>query len=178
MKVQELLENITNENFNLEDTLEIKKYLPIELKKSIAEGIIFDCTEEVDGLLKIDSFQKYMSYIRHMIVHHTNLEYTDRDYDALCSIEYAESTLLNEIMNCFASDAQECARISDLMINDLLHENSLEFNISRFVNRLSGAIDSLSNAFAEKLDSFDFEKSIAENTDLNNVINFLEKFGE
>ena len=45
MKVQELLANIKNKDFNLERGLQVKKYLPIELKKTIAQSIIYDCTE-------------------------------------------------------------------------------------------------------------------------------------
>ena len=73
MKVQELLANIKNKDFNLERGLQVKKYLPIELKKTIAQSIIYDCTDNESGATKVDSVQRYMSYVRYMITMHTNL---------------------------------------------------------------------------------------------------------
>ena len=98
MKVQELLMNIKNKEFKLEKGLEVKKYLPMEAKKTIAKAIIYDCTSDEDGIVKVDSVQRYMSYVRYMITTHANLKYTDEDYDALCSTEYGETTLLNAII--------------------------------------------------------------------------------
>ena len=101
MKVQELVMNIKNKEFKLEKALEVKKYLPIEVKKTIAQSIIYDCTNDELGVIKVDSVQRYMSYVRYMIVAHTNLIYTDEDYDMLCSTEYGDTTLLNAIMDYF-----------------------------------------------------------------------------
>lgn len=77
MTVKELLMNIHNKDFNLERGLQVKKYLPIEAKKTIAQGIIYDCTNEEDGVIKVDSVQKYLSYVKYMITMHTNFAYTD-----------------------------------------------------------------------------------------------------
>lgn len=111
MKVNELLMNIKNKDFKLERGLQVKTYLPIEVKKAVAQGIIYDCTSEENGVVKVDSVQRYMSYVRYMITSHTDLEYTDDNYDALCSTMYEDTTLLNAIMDCFDSDAKECLRI-------------------------------------------------------------------
>ena len=76
MTVNELLMNIKNKEFSLERGLQVKKYLPMEVKKTIAQGIIYDCTNEADGVIKVDSVQRYLSYVKYMITMHTNLEYT------------------------------------------------------------------------------------------------------
>ena len=172
MKVQELLVNIKNKEFKLEKHLQVKKYLPIEVKKAVAQSIIYDCTNDDQGIIKVDSVQRYMSYVRHMITMHTNLEYTDEDYDALCSTEYSETTLLNAIMDCFGDDAKECSRILNLVMDDYMQEMSLEVTVAQFLNGLSGTIGSLAN----KLGGFDFKSMIPDVVDMNKLGNFLQNY--
>lgn len=176
MKINELVANIRNAQFDLERRLEVKKYLPIELKKTIAQGIIFDCTDNSEGVIKVDSLERYMSYVRHMIIHHTNLEYTDGDYDTLCSTEYGEGNLLNAIVECFGADAQECSRILDLMMNDYMQENTIEFTIVRLLNGLGNSLDGVIGVLNEKLNGFDLKSMMPENMDVQQVMNFLEKY--
>ena len=170
MKVQELLMNIKNKEFKLDKGLEVKKYLPIEVKKTIAQSIIYDCTDDVDGAIKVDSVQKYMSYVRYMIITHTNLEYTDEDYDALCSTEYNEMTLLNAIIDCFGDDAKECTRILNLMVDDYMQEMTIEFSIAKFLNGLNVVI----GGFADKINGFDLGSMIPDNVDMNKLGDFLQ----
>lgn len=171
--MQELLMNIKNKEFKLERGLEVKKYLPIEVKKTIAQSIIYDCTNDEDGAIKIDSVQRYMSYVRHMIVTHTNLEYTDENYDALCSTEYGETNLLNAIMDCFGDDAKECTRILNLMTDDLIHENSIEFSVGRFLNNLNSSLSLLTDGLANKIDKFDLNNIATNGVDINSLGNIL-----
>lgn len=172
MKVQELLMNIKNKEFKLERGLEIKKYLPIEVKKTIAQAIIYDCTSDEDGVVKVDSVERYMSYVRHMIVTHTNLEYTDENYDVLCSTEYGETNLLNEIIECFGEDAKECTRILNLMMDDYMQEMTIEFTVAKFLNGLSESI----GGFAKKIGGFDLGSMIPDNVDMNKLGAFLQDY--
>ncbi len=163
MKINELLMNIHNKEFNLERGLEVKKYLPMETKKAIAQGIIYDCTDDTDGHIKVDSVQQYMSYVRYMITMHTNLKYTDADYDKLCSTQYGDTTLLNAIINCFAPDAKECDRILKLMCGDLMQNNSIETSIAKVMNVLVESMNGITNNLNAKIgaidmDSVDFAK--------------------
>lgn len=172
MKVNELLMNIHNKEFNLEKRLQVKKYLPMEEKKIIAQGIIYECTESVDGFIKVDSVQQYLSYIKFMIKHHTNLEYTYEDYDVLCSTEYGEDTLLNAIINCFESDAKECTRIMKLMTNDYVQSNSLEAQ----VGKITQSLNSLLNSIELKVDKFDIGSIMPDGLDVNRLNTFLTKY--
>lgn len=176
MKVQELLVSIRNKEFILEKRLEVKKYLPIELKKTIAQGIIFDCTDDSDGAIKVDSVQRYMSYVEYMIKYHTNLEYTTEDYDVLCSTEYGNTNLLNAIIECFGSDAQECSRILDLMMNDYMQANTIEFSIAKFLNGLAGSLDGIANTLNNKIDGFDLKSMMPKDMDLKQVMKFLDEY--
>lgn len=172
MKVQELLMNITNKEFKLERGLEVKKYLPIEVKKSIAQAIVYECTENENGAIKVNSVQRYLSYVRCMITTHTNLEYTDEDYDALCSTEYGETNLLNAIMDCFAVDAKECSRILNLMMDDIMQEMSIEFTVAKFLNGLNESVGGL----AKKFGDFDMSTIIPDNVDMNKLGSFLQDY--
>lgn len=172
MKVQELLMNITNKEFKLERGLEVKKYLPIEVKKSIAQAIVYECTENENGAIKVNSVQRYLSYVRCMITTHTNLEYTDEDYDELCSTEYGETNLLNAIMDCFAVDAKECSRILNLMMDDIMQEMSIEFTVAKFLNGLNESVGGL----AKKFGDFDMSTIIPDNVDMNKLGSFLQDY--
>lgn len=163
MKVNELLMSIHNKEFNLEKRLQVKKYLPMEEKKLIAQGIIYECTENGDGFIKVDSVQQYLSYVKFMIKHHTNLEYTYEDYDVLCSTQYGDTSLLNAIINCFGPDAKECDRILKLMCGDLMQNNSIEASVSRVLNGLVESMNSVTNSLnnqigAINMEDIDFEK--------------------
>jgi hypothetical protein len=149
MKMHQLLMNIKLKTFDMGRELHVKKYLPIKEKQMIAQLIINECTEEINGVIKLDSMKQYLSYVKYMIKFHTNLEYTEDDYDTLCSTEYMESNLLNAIMSCFGSDAEECSRILNLMLDDYMRDNSIECSVGRFLGGLSNAIDSLSTSFGD-----------------------------
>ena len=169
MKVNELMMSIHRKDFNMEKELKVKKYLPMEEKKLIAQGILYECTERVDGVVRTDSVQQYLSYVKYMILRHTNLEYTQEDYDKLCSTEYNGTTLLNAILNCFESDAKECTRILNLVTADRMQENSLEFVIGKFLNNVIKMLQ-------DKLDEFDISKMIPQDADKEKLFKFLNDY--
>lgn len=172
MKVQELLMNINNKEFNLERGLQVKKYLPIDVKKTIAQSILYESINEENGSVKVDSVQRYMSYVRYMITTHTNLEYTDEDYDTLCSTEYDNSNLLNAIIECFGEDAKECSRILNLVTDDYMQENSLEFVVAKFLNKITNSI----NGIVEKFGDMNLDNIIPDNVDMNKLGEFLNNY--
>ena len=175
MKMNDLMMSIHNKDFNLEKRLEVKKYLPIEVKKTIAQAIIYDCTNEESGVVTVDSVERYMSYVRYMITTHTNLEYTDEDYDKLCVTECGETTLLNAIVGTFQSDANECNRILDLMMDDYLANNAAE---NRIVSTINGFIESLTNiarTLEDKVGGMNIKEMLPADLDLNQLTNFLSK---
>lgn len=169
MKINELINNINNKNFDIEKELQVKKYLPIEEKKLIAKGIIYECTERVNGVIKVDSVQQELSYIKYMILRHTNLEYTHEDYDALCSTDYNGTDLLTAIINTFKKDADACNDILTAMLDDRIQDNALEFVVAKF---LSG----VSEMLASKLDEIDFNAMIPQNMDAEKLTKFLNTY--
>ena len=174
MKVQELLMSIHNKEFDLEKRLEVKKYLPIEMKKTIAEAIIYESINEYNGAIQVDSLKRYLSYVKYMIVYHTNLEYSDEHYDALCSTEYGNSTLLNEIVTLFKGDANECTRILDLMMDDYLENHSASTQVIVAVNQFLGGLNDIIKSFEGKISSLNLQDMIPEGVDVNLLFDFLQ----
>lgn len=171
MKVKELVAGIENKDFNLEKELQVKTYLPIELKKTIAQSIIYDCTESDNGVIKVDSVQRYMSYVKYMITSHTNLEYTDEDYDTLCSLG-----LLNIIMDCFEADAKECSRILNLMTDDYMQEMSIDFAVAKFLNNLTGNLNNITENIVQKTNETNLNDIVPDSIDMNKLGDFLQNY--
>lgn len=174
MKINELLMNINRDNFNMEKELQAKKYLPIEEKKLIAQGIIYECTEQIDGAIKVDSVQQYLSYVKYMILRHTNLEYTQEDYDKLCATEYGDSSLLNAIFDCFSDDAKECSRILSFKIEDLMQENSMNFIVAKFLNNLSSKLESIMDNLDAKTKELSLDTIVPNNVNIEQIKKFLD----
>lgn len=172
MKIEKLLVDIKRANFNMEQELQVKKYLPMETKKTIAQGIMYECISNEDGAIKVDSVQQYMSYVKYMITMHTNLEYAEADYDKLCSTQYGETNLLNAIIACFSADAKECDRIMNLMITDYVKYNSLDAQIGK----IAYGINNVLSALESKINDFDMKTMIPEGIDVNRLNHFLTNY--
>lgn len=157
MKIEKLLVDINRTNFDIEQELHVKKYLPMETKKVIAQGVMYECTNNENGVTKIDSIQRYMSYVKYMITMHTNLEYTDKDYDTLCSTMYEGKTLLNAIMDSFEADAKECLRILNLMSDDVSYNNSIEIKIGEFLYNLNNILNSATSQLQDKINDINID---------------------
>lgn len=171
MKINELCNKIFEPNFDMDEELQVKKYLSVEEKKLIAQSIIYECTERVNGVIKVDSVQRYLSYVKYMILRHTNLEYTQEDYDTLCS-----NGLLNNIVECFGEDAKECARILDLMMDDYMQENSMEFIVAKFLDNLSETVSGLAEKLNHQVENMDLGSVIPKDMDKGKLVDFLNTY--
>lgn len=181
MKVQELLASMRRSNFNMEKELQVTKYLPMDVKQTIARGIIYECTNSDDGAIKVDSVQQYLSYVKYMIKYHTNLEYEDTDYDVLCSSVYKDAEgnecgVLGAIMDCFGEDAKECSRIMGMMMDDYLQENSMEFAVAKLLNKLSGMLAGFADKMNEKIGDIDLASMIPDGVDMDKLSGFLSDY--
>lgn len=176
MKVMEFIEKINAQDCDLENVLEIKKYLPIAMKKAIAQSIIYECTDDLDGTVKIDSVQRYLSYVKYMITYHTNLEYTDEDYDTISSIAYGRTNLLDAIINCFEYDAKECKKILNYMVDDYKRENGLESALIKFFDKAIIVMSDVSNKLTQNAEGFDMQNMLPDNVDKEKLSSFLKNY--
>ena len=171
MKVNELIEKMNEDGFELDKVIEVNAYIPIQVKRAIAQEIVYESTFEDEGVLKIDSFERYMSFVRHMIREHTNLDYTDEDYDTLCSTVYEDCSLLDAIMSLFGADAKECSRILDMVTGDKMQDATLESVIAKALYNLEIKMGSVLKMITDKT-----AEAMPENIDMDKLSEFLNNY--
>ena len=106
-----------------------------------------------------------------MILRHTNLEYTQDDYDTLCS-----AGLLDTIMGCFGEDANECSRILNLMIDDYMQESTIEFAVAKFFDNVNNIVTDFANKLDKQVENMDLSSVIPKDMDADKLTNFLNTY--
>lgn len=159
----------------LRKELEIKDYIPFREKRKIAEMIVEQNIEEVDGIKKYDSISGYVSLVVASISAHTNLEFsTDpvADYDLL-----AESGLLPQIVAEFQGSHSELDIILKMALEMELEGNKTNALVGRFLNQILGMLDGVGDALKGALDGFDLQSVLGDfnQEDLNKLGSFLDK---
>lgn len=134
----------------LKKELEIKTYIPFKTKREMAEIVVAQNIDFVDGIKKYDSVNAYISFIVASIVAHTNLEFGSEDpvvdYDLL-----AESGLLPQIIAEFEASHSECDIILKMVLAMELEDNNINFVIARFLDGLLGKLDGIGEVLQTKL---------------------------
>jgi len=150
MKINELLEMYKkNQMINLKNVLEVEEYISTPLKRKMCDLVLDSCIEDVNGVLHIDSFDRYILFTIAVISMHTNLEFST-DADGVTSIdEYDELNkigLIDKIINTFKTDYEACKVMLDMLTNDRMkNQETLEKKIIQFLNGIAQDIDSLNN---------------------------------
>ena len=154
MKVQTFVENYKSKNFMntrqgadekvewIRKELEIKTYIPFREKRQIAEMIVGQYTDEVDGIKKHDSIAAYVGFVTAMIASHTVLKFSDNpvaDYDLL-----SDSGLLPQIVSEFQQDYNECGIILKMALAMELEYNNTNVLIGHFLDGVLKKLDGLS----------------------------------
>ena len=149
----------------LKEKLEVKEYVPFIEKQSIAQITLETCSNMKDGVIAVDSIKKYIIFTITVLSTYTNLEFSgsnDLDsYDALCSYQIGDGTLLDEIVKTFEKEYVRCNDILNMMTADLLAENNIEKQVGKFLSGISEKIDGLGDSLIDRLGNF--------NTDLNQL---------
>ena len=188
MKVLEFINGYKNEKVQntkinehavsnyLKKELEIKTYIPFRLKREIAEIVVSQNTEFVDGIKRHDSVNAYVSFIVASLTAHTNLEFSDdpvADYDLL-----AESGLLPQIISEFETSHSECDIVLKMVLAMELEDNNINVLIGKFLNGILDKLDIVGDALKEKLDGFNIGDILGANfnqEDLAKLSGFLNK---
>jgi hypothetical protein len=139
----------------LRKELEIKEYIPFREKRKIAEMIVEQNVEEVDGIKKYDSISGYVSLVVASISAHTNLEFsTDpvADYDLL-----AESGLLPLVVGEFQGSHGELDIILKMALEMELKDNETSALVGRFLNQILGMLDGVSDVLKGVVENIDLE---------------------
>ena len=156
--------------------LEIKNYIPFMEKRKIAEMVVSQNIDIVDGIKKYDSINGYLGLIVASIAAHTNLEWSSNpaaDYDLLAS-----SNLLHEIIAEFEDSHAEIDLLLHMALDMEMEDNEIGAIIGRFLNSISGALDGLIGIAKDKFGNFDLRNILGENfndEDLAKLSSFLNK---
>lgn len=156
----------------LNKVLDVKTYLPFAIKKSMAQAIVDQNTEEIDGVLKNDSINQYLCFVITMIESHTALEFGDNpmtDYDLL-----AENKLLEPIIEMFRSDYDECDVLLKMALASKLEANNLGAVVGRFLNGILDKIDDFSDAMKSSMEGLDLQEYMTEEN-MEKLNSFLDK---
>lgn len=163
----------------IQEKLEIKKYLPFNTKRTIAETIVAQNIEEVDGVKKYDSISAYVTFVVSTLVAHTNLEFSDSpvlDYDLL-----AESGLLPLIIMEFKASYDECDVLLKLALADAMADNNLAVIVGKFLN---GILDKLDDAgeivksFTDKINLPELLGTNIKEEDVAKILGFVDKLNK
>lgn len=144
----------------LRNELKIKTYIPFKQKREIAEMIVEQNVEVIDGIKKYDSIDGYIGFIIASIAAHTSLKFSNdpvADYDLL-----AESGLLPQIIMEFQSSHDEIGVLLKMSIESELEDNNPGALIGRFLDSVLKKLDNASGAFGKALAKLDLKKTFSE----------------
>jgi hypothetical protein len=86
-------------------------------------------------------------------------------------------SLIDAIIVCFEDDAVKLSNILDMMLDDYLKENSMEFAIIKALNKTVKSVESVTENINSKIGNFDVKSLISDNLDIGQVMSFLETYG-
>lgn len=152
--------------------LEVKEYVPFKTKREIAEMIVAQNIEVIDGIKKYDSISGYVSLVVASISAHTNLEWSSdpvADYDLL-----AESGLLPLVIAEFQGSHSELDIMLKMALEMELEDNKTNVLIGHFLDDVLKKIDGLSGALSGALGDFDLEEMLS-NENMAKIVGLLNK---
>lgn len=146
----------------LKKELEIKDYVPFAEKRELCANVLNACnTRDDSGLVKVDSVSRYIIFTISIISKYTNLEFSSGEdefdsldeYDMLC-----QSGLLNPIIEVIGEEYVTCNNILNMMMADIeANNNTVEAVIGTALGKVTGSIDGLIGALAEKVKELDLD---------------------
>lgn len=150
MKINEFIEMYKkNRMVDLKNVLEVEEYISTPLKRRMCELVINSCIEDIDGILYMDSLNRYLLFTIAVISMHTNLEFNIDESGQTSIDEYDElnkNCLIEKIISTFEKDYEACKVMLDMLTNDRMkNQETLDRKIVKFLNMMSKEIDALNN---------------------------------
>ena len=189
MTIQEFIENYKAKKFMITKTveneksewirkeLEIKAYIPFTEKRKIAEMIVAQNIQEVDGIKKYDDINSYVSLVVASIIAHTNLKFGEdviADYDLL-----AENGLLPQIIAEFQGSHEEIGILLKMAIASELEDNNVNVLVGRFLDSVLKKLDGVVDGVKQQMGNVDIKELLGMNfkeEDLAHLKGFLDRF--
>lgn len=152
--------------------LEIKTYIPFMEKRKIAEMIVEQNIEVIDGIKKYDSIGAYIGLIVASIMAHTTLQFSDNpiaDYDLL-----AESGLLPQVVSEFQESHNEIDILLKMAVAYELEDNQPGALIGRFLDEVLKKLDGAAGTLNELIGGLDLNEIFKEEN-MAKIVGFLNK---
>ena len=172
MKINEFIMKHNNAFSTITEEIETKSYLSFAEKKELAQRIINKCKTEEDGLIRINEMDKYIIFTIEIIMAYTNLEFDENlevaisEYDALCKAE-----LLNPVLETFQEEYSIVLSFVSMQEDYLLQENKLEFQVAKFLNKLTNSLEALAGAMNEQLSEMNINMD-----EIAQLADFMKKY--
>lgn len=138
----------------IKENLEIKEYIPYNLKMAIAQNIVKHSCFDENKNLKISSPIRYLLYTRSLITKYTNLKENSEnssfleEYDALSSTNLLEK-VISKIPN---KELVEFETIVDMTFNDVIKTyTSPHVFISEQINKITSAFSTIFKPLAVQM---------------------------
>ena len=174
MLVREFITNYKNKNFMntpqgmkervewIKKELELAPYLSFAEKRELCKNVLDACCTKENGLVKVDSVTRYILFTISIISKYTRLEFNaDEEYDSLDEYDMlCESRLLNPILELIGDEYAACNNMLNMMMDDVIaNNNTVEAVIGHALGKVSGSLDGLISAFAEKVEDMELDLS-------------------
>lgn len=132
----------------------MKKYINISKKRDIANKVVLMSSENMDGIIKIDSFKRKIYTFMFAAEEYLEKSFGD-DFDALMDQydELMQSGVADQIKAL--DDYTEFEFIVMKLVSDTEKCNSVEHSVAKMCQSIVGAIENISDALADKISEFD-----------------------
>ena len=171
--------NFMNTSKGVQDRIEwikkeigVKGYVAFRTKREIAEMIVEQNIEVVDGIKKYDAIGAYIGFVVASIMAHTTLQFSDdpiADYDLL-----AESGLMPQIVSMFQDSHNEIDILMKMALAAELEDNNTNVLIGHFLDEILKKTEGLSVALNGTFGDLNL-KEVFNNENLAKIIGFLNK---
>jgi hypothetical protein len=144
-----------------------------ENMSALVDDIVNECILYEDGIFKFNDIEKYICFTMRVIEAYTNLELSsdlEEEYDLLC-----ESKLLESIINTFKKEYDDVNILLQMKCDYVLSNNTLAAQVGRFFDGILEKLDIVTDAFANKVDGFDFNNLPINSEDINKLMQFINK---
>ena len=152
--------------------LDVKSYVPFRDKRKIAEMVVEQNIDVVDGIKKYNNIDAYIGLVMSSIVAHTNLECSRdpiNDYDML-----AESGLLPQIVSMFQESHNEIDILLKMALSEELEDNNTNVLIGHFLDAILKKAEGLSGFLSDMFGNVKLEEILNEEN-IAKIIGFLNK---
>ena len=162
MKINEFIEEYNKNPEIGRKKLNVKKYLPIEVKEIIIEQLIESILEKDGFIVTYNSILKHTAFLMTTISSYTDLEcHTLEDYNSL-----SENELLQDVLELIP-EYDIFLSLFEMRFSDYIRDkNTLNGLLSQGFQELFNTLGSATNLISEKIDK----------TNMDELISFLKNY--